>query len=112
MNNLGPTHRSDDQLLAILHDTSRWAVNGQNGQVLGFAVSLEHALERAGAFAGAGATIIAVCRLPFDNVVVFPEQLARLEKIVSSRELLPIKMNSGPPVRRGLSLSDHRHIAF
>lgn len=108
MDNLGPTHRSDEQLLLVLHETGRWAVKGQSGQVLGFAISLGHALERAAAFGGSGAPIIAICRLPFDNIVVFPEQLSRLEKIVAGRELAPLQMKPDPTVRLKLPLSDDR----
>jgi hypothetical protein len=32
--------------------------------------------------------VIAICRLPADNIIVFSEQIARLRRIIAFRELL------------------------
>ena len=82
MDSLGQSHRSDEQLEAILFETGRWAVNGQHGQVLGYAASLEHAVKRSASFSLSGARVIAICQLPFDNIVIFPEQIGRLRRAV------------------------------
>jgi hypothetical protein len=40
MDNVQSNRRSDEQLETILCETSHWAVNGRQGQVLCFAASL------------------------------------------------------------------------
>jgi len=76
-------HWTDEQLAAILDETDDWAVNGPQGKVLGHAASLRLAMERAADYARSGAVVIAVCRLPSDNIVIFPAQIARLRKIIA-----------------------------
>jgi len=94
---LGPSHRSDEQLEAILFETGRWAVNGQHGQVLGYAASLEQAVKRSASFSLSGARVIAICRLPFDHIVIFPEQIGRLRRVVRTYQL--ITRNQTHPVQ-------------
>jgi hypothetical protein len=38
-----------------------------------------------------GAVVIAICRLPSDNIVIFSEQIGRLRRSISVRELSPAK---------------------
>jgi hypothetical protein len=91
MDNLGPNHRSDEQLEAILYETGHWVVNGQGGRALCFATSLRHAMERPIKYGISGATVVAICRLPSDNIIVFSEQIFRLRKFISERDLAPAK---------------------
>lgn len=70
--------RTDEQLEAILFEAGRWVVNGRRGEVLCHAPSLKRAIERADDYAERGAPIIALCRLPADNIVVFAAQRERL----------------------------------
>ena len=83
--------RSDEQLETILCETSHWAVNGRQGQVLCYAASLRQAIDRSVKFSASGAPVIAICRLPSDNIVVFPEQVLRLRKFISERDLVPTR---------------------
>ena len=78
--------RSDDQLAAMLHDTGDWAVAGRRGQPLCSAASLGRAIERAVEYAASGAVVVAICRLPSDDIIVFPDQIERLRKIIAERE--------------------------
>jgi hypothetical protein len=78
MDNEGLNLRTDEQLEAILYETSLWAVKGQQGQALCFAASLEHAIEKSTEYGVSGAVVVAVSRQPLDNLVVFPAQLDRL----------------------------------
>ena len=55
-------HRTDEQLVAMLAETSNWIVNGTQGQTLGKAVSLHHAIQRASAYAQSGAVVVAITR--------------------------------------------------
>jgi hypothetical protein len=72
--------RSDERLEAILCETSNWAVKGSHGRVLGFAASLGRALQRSLEYSRSGATVTTICRLPLDNIVIFPAQIERLRK--------------------------------
>ena len=91
MDHLGPSHRSDDQLAAIFDETGHWVVNGQGGRVLCSATSLAQGIERSTAYGMSGATIIAICRLPSDSIIIFPEQAFRLRKFISERGLVSIR---------------------
>ena len=62
-------------------------VNGQQGQVLCFAASLQRAIVRSGEFAASGAVVVAICRLPSDNIIVFPAQIERLRKCLAKSEM-------------------------
>jgi len=87
--------RQTDQILeAILYDTCQWSIEGQGGQSLGFAASLRRALDREADFAASGAVVTALTRRPLDNIIVLPDQIARLRKIVAGRETPPIKLNA------------------
>jgi hypothetical protein len=81
--------RSDEQLEALLFETGHWAVNGRQGQVLGYAPNLQRAVDRAAKFSASGAVVIAICRLPSDNIIVFAEQIERLRQTIVIRELVP-----------------------
>jgi hypothetical protein len=91
MDNVWSNCRSDEQLEAILYETDYWVVNGQQGQVLGFAASLRQTIDRSTAYAGSDAVVAAICRLPSDNIIVSPAQIERLRKSIAGRELLPIR---------------------
>jgi hypothetical protein len=92
MNNSGSTsYRTDDQLDCMLCEVGNWVVSGRAGQVLCHAPSLRQAIERATEYAASGAVVIALCRLPSDNIVVFADQMSRLRKLIAGRETPPIK---------------------
>jgi hypothetical protein len=86
MDSLGANQRTDDELEAIISETGRWAVNGRNGQPICFAASLRRALERQADFAASGAIVSTLSRHPSGDIVVHPEQIARLRKIISLYE--------------------------
>ena len=79
--------RSDEQLEAILFEAANWTVNGRNGQVLCTTPSLQHALGRAADFAASGAVVVAICRAPAENIVIFEGQAQRLRKLCVDREV-------------------------
>lgn len=83
------SHRSDEQLEAILSETGHWVVNGQQGQALCFAASLRRAIERSVELAASGAVVTRICRLPSDNIIVLPVQIARLRQMIAVREVIP-----------------------
>jgi hypothetical protein len=86
-----PNLRTDEQLDLVLYDTADWAVVGREGHALCFAASLRRALDRAADLAADGAVVTALSRLPFDNIIVNPDQMLRLRKIVAGLEVAPIK---------------------
>jgi hypothetical protein len=90
MDNVMSNRRSDEQLEAILAETGLWVVNGHQGRALCFAASLQRAMERSAEFAASGAVVVAICRLPSDNIIVFPGQIERLRKLTASRELASV----------------------
>jgi hypothetical protein len=104
MDILHTNHRSDEQLEAVLGENGHWVVNGQQGQVICFAASLRRALDRAAEYAASGAVVVAIRRLPFDNIVVFPAQIDRLRKAIAGRELMPIKETKAGRINPSLSL--------
>jgi hypothetical protein len=73
--------RSDEQLAEILRENGHWVVNDQGGRVLCFAPSLIVAIDRAAAFASSGTKVSRLARLPYDNIIVLPDQLCRLRKM-------------------------------
>jgi hypothetical protein len=86
--------RTDQQLEAILYDTCQWAIEGHDGRPLGFAASLRRVLDRESDFAASGAVITALTRRPVDYIVILPDQIARLRKIIAGRETPAIKLNA------------------
>ena len=86
MKNVHSNRRSDEQLEALLYETGHWVVNGNQGQVLGFAASLGRAIERSAEYAASGAVVVAICQLPSDSIIVFPGQIERLRGILAVRE--------------------------
>jgi hypothetical protein len=74
--------RTDEQLQAIIRETGHWAVTGQQGSVLCFAASLARAIDRAAEFAASDAVVIAIRRLPSDDIIVFPGQIERLRMML------------------------------
>jgi hypothetical protein len=86
MDDLQSSRRTDEQLEAILSETGVWVVNGRQGRVLGSAASLRRALDRAAEYAVSGAVVVALCRMPSDQIIVFPDQIERLRKLIAMRE--------------------------
>jgi hypothetical protein len=80
MNNVGSLRRTDDKLEWMLTETHDWEILGRNGVVLGRAANLAHAIERARQFAGSGAKLAALSRLPTHDVIVFQEQINRVRE--------------------------------
>jgi hypothetical protein len=66
-------------------------VNGRQGQVLCYGASLRQAIDRSERFSTSGAVVIAICRLPSDNIVIFSEQIDRLRRSITVRELIPVE---------------------
>ena len=80
-----PNRQTDEQLEAILAETGHWAVNGKRGHVLFTAATLRRALDKSAQLSASGAVVIAICRLPSDNIIVFPEQIERMQKLIAGR---------------------------
>jgi hypothetical protein len=87
MDNMQSNRRSDEQLEIISSETGHWVVNGQQGQPLCFAASLRQAIDKAEAYAMSDAVVVAICRLPSDDIVVFSDQIDRLRRAITVREL-------------------------
>ena len=83
---LPENYRSDEQPDTILFETAVWTINGLNGLVLGTAPSLRQALDREASFTASGAVVVALCRMPDDNIIIFPSQTRRLQKLCAGRE--------------------------
>ena len=90
MDKIHVNRRTDEELEAILHHGAIWHVNGQQGQVLGVAQSLQQAIDKTQDYALSGAVVVAICRLPRDNIIVPLAQIARLHKIIAGGEAPPI----------------------
>jgi hypothetical protein len=86
-NDKSSTYRTDEQLLSLFRETANWVIHGRGGFSLGHAANLQVALERYADFARAGATILAITRLPGDSIIIFEEQADRLRKIVAGLEV-------------------------
>jgi len=81
-----PNRRTDEQLEVILAETGHWVVYGKRGRVLFTAPTLRRALDKSVQLSASGAVVIAICRLPSDNIIVFPEQIERMQKIIAGRD--------------------------
>ena len=84
-----PNRRTDEQLEVILAETGHWVVYGKRGRVLFTAPTLRRALDKSVQLSASGAVVIAICRLPSDNIIVFPEQIERMQKIIAGRDPVP-----------------------
>ena len=80
-----PNRQTDEQLEAILAETGHWVVYGKRGEVLFTAPTLRRALDKSAQLSASGVAVIAICRLPSDNIVVFSEQIERMRKIIAGR---------------------------
>ena len=89
MDNARSNRRTDEQLEAILNERSDWLVNGPTGGALCFGASLRVAIERAVTYAASDAVVLAICRLPFDNIVVSTDQIERLRRVIAVRGVVP-----------------------
>ena len=98
---------TDEQLEAILFETADWIVAGRDGKALCATPSLRRALERAADFAASGAVVVALCRLPGDNIIVFEGQAERLRKLCAGLEVAVLREtdhrpgSSNRPLRSG-----------
>jgi hypothetical protein len=81
------SHRTDEQLQSILHDSANWVIHGRVGFTLGHAASLREALDRFVKLARSGATVVAITHFASDNIIIFPAQIDRLRKIVAGLDL-------------------------
>jgi hypothetical protein len=81
-------YRPDEQLMVVLADTANWTINGTQGQILGSAASLGHAIERAGNYANADAIVVSVSRRHPSEIVVPIMQLHRLRRRIAGSGLL------------------------
>lgn len=86
-----PNRRTDEQLEAILSETGHWVVYGKRGEVLFTAPTLRRALDKSAQLSASCAVVIAICRLPSDNIIIFPEQIERMRKIIAGRSPAPNK---------------------
>jgi hypothetical protein len=75
--------RTDEQLTAILNETADSVVCGHSGQALCRAIGLQQALDRAEAFAASGAIVVALCRRPGDDIIVFLGQATRIREALA-----------------------------
>ena len=108
MNKVRSNRRSDEQLEAILCETGHWVVNGQQGRVLCFAASLSRAIERSVEFAASDAVVVSICRLPSDNIVVFPAQIDRLRRTAASRWTMEEQGRRDDRAARGILALAHQ----
>src|ERR1700676_4299416 len=81
-------YRPDEQLMVVLADTANWTINGTQGQILGSAASLGHAIERAANYANADAIVVSVSRRHPSEIVVPIMQLHRLRRRIAGSGLL------------------------
>jgi hypothetical protein len=81
-------YRPDEQLIVVLADTANWTINGTQGQILGSAASLGHAIERAANYANADAIVVSVSRRHPSEIVVPIMQLHRLRRRIAGSGLL------------------------
>jgi hypothetical protein len=88
MNKISPNYRTDVQLEAIIAETGDWVVNGRGGCVLCAAPSLQCAVARAVAYQEAREVVLAVSRLPDDNIIVFSGQIERLARHLKGSDML------------------------
>jgi hypothetical protein len=89
MDNERSNRLTDEQLDAILNEAGNWVVNGQAGQAFCVAASLRMAIGMAETYAASDAVVVAICQLPSDNIIVFPEQIERLRRVIAVREVVP-----------------------
>ena len=85
--NPSSSYRTDEQLLAILHDIADWVIHGRAGFALDHAASLREALGKSASLAQSGATMAAITRLPNECITIFPAQVDRLRKIAAGLEV-------------------------
>ena len=74
--------RTDQQLIAILDETSDWTISTAGGDVLSVAASLRHAIQKIGNSQRAYVGMASVARSPLGDIIVFTRQVDRLETII------------------------------
>jgi hypothetical protein len=98
------SRRTDEQLQAIMWETGHWAVSGQQGRVLCFAASLARAIDRAAEFAASDAIVIALRRLPSDDIIIFAGQIERLRMVLDGTRSIAAQAAHNDCVPSELSL--------
>ena len=82
------THRSDEQLEAILDDTGDWVVNDVGGLIKDCVVgSLREALDQSKNHPAAGEALRAVSQLPRGGIIVFGAQIERLAILIADHDI-------------------------
>ncbi len=81
-----PGYRTDQQLEAMFYETGNWVVNGHRQRVLCAAMSLRCAIERATAYTEAKESVLAVSRLPHEDIILFPRQIARIAQLTREHD--------------------------
>ena len=85
MDNHRATYRSDEQLLALLHETADWFVTTENGEIIRAVASLRDAIEKVEEYVAAGHSIRAVSRHSPSSLIVFNSQIDRLVDLIEDQ---------------------------
>jgi hypothetical protein len=75
---ISSARRADEELLTIMDQITKWTVNGRAGCVLRTLPSLREALRAVFEHEATGQPVLAICRQPGDEIILFREQVARL----------------------------------
>jgi len=89
------SHRTYEQLVAILDETADWLVLGEGGKRLGSALCLRAAVENAMAHQAMKWSIMSLCRQPDDDIIVFLGQINRLSQAMD-KSILPATQSVTP----------------
>jgi hypothetical protein len=77
--------RSDFQLEEMLDEDGVWTIHGRLDRILGAAINLRRALNRAENY---GTDVVAISRIIPERVFIFPEQISRLNSRSSTAQRL------------------------
>jgi hypothetical protein len=81
-----PNAWTDEELVAILDETTIWSVAGDHGLILNVSPSLRAALEKATFYSRSGVTVRRISRQPAENIIVLPAQIRQLARIIAGSE--------------------------
>jgi hypothetical protein len=81
-----PLNHTDEQLAFMMDDTAEWVVSAEVGTASYRVASLRMAVEGVAALAATGRTATAVVWDAPGDIVIYPEQLQRLAKLLTSHE--------------------------
>jgi hypothetical protein len=94
------SHRSDEQLAAILDETADWVVDDVGGLIEGCVVhSLREGLHQSEEHTRAGQGVRAVAQLPRGGIIVFDAQMRRMAQLIEDQK--PIATNTYEITRIG-----------